>query len=464
MRHLILFILCPLFLFSQTQIGNDIDGLVAEDNAGYAVSASANGSIVAIGSIGNESGHVQVFENSSGEWVQIGETIKGEAFGDHFGSSVSLSGNGSILAIGGPNNTSEDIDAGHVRVFENNSGVWTQIGDDINGEVAGRRLGLFVSLSDDGSKLTISGYACCGLQHGTPSVGKTRIYENISGNWTQIGEEINTGFHGISDVVLSADGSVVAIASSGGGNPGWSNFYGGGVKVYKIISGVWTQIGDPFFGDSSWWYYDYIGGVSLTTNGSKIAIGGTNTRVYENIADEWVQLGEDIETGGYMPKISLSDNANVLAIGGSITRVYDNNSGNWTQLGVDINGETSGDSFGSSLELSNDGTTLVVGAPLNDGNGEDSGHARVYDLSALLSTDEFEVSQFKLYPNPAKGYFTIELNNSLELQKVNVYSNRGQFIQSFQGQIIEVSNLTSGLYYVEIITNEGKATKKLIIK
>ena len=46
------------------------------------------------------SGHVRVFELQSGSWVQLGVDIDGEVAGEEFGSSVSLSSDGSRLAIG----------------------------------------------------------------------------------------------------------------------------------------------------------------------------------------------------------------------------------------------------------------------------------------------------------------------------------------------------------------------------
>ena len=49
-----------------------------------------------------------------------------------------------------------------------------------------------------------------------------------------------------------------------------------------------------------------------------------------------------------------------------------------TQLGSDITGEQSGDWFGKTVSISDDGTTLAVGAGFNDGNGSNSGHVRVY--------------------------------------------------------------------------------------
>ena len=37
---------------------------------------------------------------------------------------------------------------------------------------------------------------------------------------------------------------------------------------------------------------------------------------------------------------------------------------------------------GWSVAMSNDGTRIAIGAPYNDGNGDDnSGHVRVYDYS-----------------------------------------------------------------------------------
>ena len=58
-------------------------------------------------------------------------------------------------------------------------------------------------------------------------------------------------------------------------------------------------------------------------------------------------------------------------------------SGNtWTQVGSDIDGEAASDESGNWLSLSWDGTRVAIGAPLNDGGGADSGHARLYAESA----------------------------------------------------------------------------------
>ncbi|MDO5969512.1 T9SS type A sorting domain-containing protein [Flavivirga aquimarina] len=135
-----------------------------------------------------------------------------------------------------------------------------------------------------------------------------------------------------------------------------------------------------------------------------------------------------------------------------------------TQIGSDINGEAADDFSGHSVSLSEDGSILAIGAPYNSDNGNLSGHVRVYNLSTLLSSDSFVLSQFNMAPNPAKNETTIKLNKGLALEKISIYNNLGQFIKSTKKEIIDTSNLSTGLYYVEVITNKGKATKKLIIE
>jgi hypothetical protein len=106
------------------QLGGDIDGEATGDQSGYSVSMSGDGSRVAIGALlndgrGADSGHVRVYSwNGTDAWVQLGADIDAEAVGDESGWSVSLSGDGSRVAIGAPVNDSRGTGSGHVRVFD----------------------------------------------------------------------------------------------------------------------------------------------------------------------------------------------------------------------------------------------------------------------------------------------------------------------------------------------------------
>ncbi|MEG0918275.1 MAG: hypothetical protein RSF68_14825, partial [Myroides sp.] len=82
-------------------------------NGPYRVALSSDGNTVAIsdpdfslnglGSIGR----AIVFKNISGVWTQIGQEIYGDATWDRLGSTVTISSDGSVIAIGGPYNGRE---------------------------------------------------------------------------------------------------------------------------------------------------------------------------------------------------------------------------------------------------------------------------------------------------------------------------------------------------------------------
>ena len=109
---------------SWNQLGLDIDGEAAGDHFGYSVSLSSDGSVVAIGAIyndgnGSNSGHVRIYYWNTGSsvWTQRGLDINGEAAGDVSGVSVSLSSDGSVVAIGAIWNDGLFVDSGHVRIY-----------------------------------------------------------------------------------------------------------------------------------------------------------------------------------------------------------------------------------------------------------------------------------------------------------------------------------------------------------
>jgi hypothetical protein len=344
---LFIFILTSNISFCQTQIGQDIDGEEGSDHSGKSVSLSSDGSIIAIGAPynnenGDNSGHVRVYKNVSGNWVQIGQDINGEEEQDNSGWSVSLSSDGSIVAIGAPFSHGNGDNAGHVRVYENVSGSWVQIGQDIDGEEGGDNSGWSVNLSSNGSIVAIG--AAINNENGTQS-GHVRVYENISGSWVQIGQDING--EGASDrsgasISLSSDGSIVAIGAifNNNGNGDGS----GHVRVYKNISGSWVQIGQDIDGESA---YDESGkSVSLSSDGSIVAIGAPNND------------GNGGQRG--------------------YARVYKNVSGSWIQIGQDIDGESAYDNSGESVSLSSDGSIIAIGTPFNNENGNNAGHVRVF--------------------------------------------------------------------------------------
>ena len=91
---------------------------------------------------------------------QQGADIDGEAADDHSGSSVSLSSDGTTVAIGALDNDGNGSNSGHVRIYAWNSATsaWEQQGADIDGEAADDYSGCSVSLSSDGTTVAIGAY------------------------------------------------------------------------------------------------------------------------------------------------------------------------------------------------------------------------------------------------------------------------------------------------------------------
>ena len=324
----------------------DLVGEAVDDMFGYSVSMSADGKRVAIGATGNDgtgsdAGHVRVYAESSGTWTQVGADIDGEAAGDNSGGSaggsVSMSADGTRVAIGATGNDGTGLDAGHVRVYAESGGTWTQVGADIDGEAAGDHFGYSLSMSADGTRAAIGAR----YNDGTGlDAGHVRVYAESGGTWTQVGADIDgeaAGDKSGRSVSMSADGTRVAIGATGNDGTGSD---AGHVRVYAESGGTWTQVGADIDGEAAG---DKSGkSVSMSANGTCVAIGA---------------IGND-GTG--------SDAGHV--------RVYAESGGTWTQVGADIDGEAAGDRFGQSVSMSADGTHVAIGAPGTGGTG----NVRIY--------------------------------------------------------------------------------------
>lgn len=327
----------------QTQIGNDIDGEFIEDLSGHSVAVSANGSIVAIGAIenddgGNRSGHVRVYENVDGTWTQLGEDIAGEATDDRSGWSLDISADGHVVAIGSDLN---NLWRGQVEIYEFIGGMWTQIGEDIEGEQFQELSGTSISLSNDGSIVAISSPRYDGAFENT---GNVRVLENVGGAWIQVGEDIEGEFEGErsgNSVSLNGQGNILAIGASQNDENGTNT---GEVKIYENVGSTWTQLGG-----------DINGIVEFENFGTKVALS---------------------EAGNIVAISSASSNANGTHSGH--VRVFENIAGGWTQVGEDINGEAAEDFSGWSIGLSASGDVIAIGAVWNDNSVFNAGNVRIF--------------------------------------------------------------------------------------
>ncbi len=255
------------------QIGDDINGEAAGDWTGYSVGLSDDGTTVAVGARrnhgrnGKNSGHVRVYKNYAGVWEQIGQDIDGEAEGDHSGYSVGLSGDGTTVAIGAVFNCGNGKYSGHVRVFRNNSGKWMQLGTDINGKAAKDYFGASVSLSGNGKILAV------GAHQGGASSGYVSVYKYEAGKWVQLGKDMvgePTGNFTGWNISLSNNGNSLAIAAYNNAK-GKRYAY---VRTYHQHNGKsWKQLGADIDDRSMGYDISGFNNISLGDDGTITLIG-----------------------------------------------------------------------------------------------------------------------------------------------------------------------------------------------
>jgi hypothetical protein len=344
--------------------------------------------------------------SGGGEWGQLGSDIDGEAVGDFSGYSVSLNAAGDRVAIGAPYNDGNGAQSGHTRIFEWNGNNWTQLGGDIDGEAAFDESGYSVSLNAAGDRVAIG--AIWNAVNGLYS-GHTRIFEWSGSSWTQLGSDID-GEAGVDQsgysVSLNSAGDRVAIGAPGNdGNDDRS----GHTRIFEWNVNSWVQLGGDIDGEAALDQSGYS--VSLNSAGDRVAIGAPyndgngapsgHTRIFEWSGSSWTQLGGDIdgEAGGDLSgfKVSLNSAGDRVAIGATYndgngdrsghTRIFEWNGNNWTQLGGDIDGEAAFDESGYSVSLNAAGDRVATGAPSNDNDDggpndqTNSGHTRIFEWS-----------------------------------------------------------------------------------
>ncbi len=470
-----------------TQVGQNINGQNSVDNFGFAVSMSADGLTVASSSPysshpGSAVGHVQVYKNIGGVWTQEGQDLIGENQGDSFGASISLSNDGTILALSAPNHDLPLSNIGYVRVYENISGTWTQIGQNIVGSSAGDQSGQSVSLSGDGLSVAI----------GTPKhsgvLGQVRVYKNVGGSWVQQGSDIDgiAGQDALGHSVCMSNDGLTLIAGARGSSLGVDTFEGS-AKVYSFNGTDWVQKGATINGEA---IYDNAGAaVGISGDGTTIAVGANNNdgtgsnaghvRLYQFSTGAWAQIGQDIDGEATNDQsgisLSLSDDGSIVVIGakgnsggGSVAgqaRVYENIGGSWVQKGLDIDG-IAYDQSGWSVDISSDGSKVVVGAPYNSEIAQYNGQAKVYNFPSSVDVESNDTSlELKIFPNPSFGQLYFETTNIEEkLKNIELINSQGQIVERITtaNNYIDISHLTKGVYFLQIQIGDTITTKKMI--
>jgi hypothetical protein len=67
-----------------------------------------------------------------------------------------------------------------------------------------------------------------------------------------------------------------------------------------------------------------------------------------------------------------------------------------------------------------------------------------------------------LFPNPAENKISIKLNSAIS--KIEILDSKGQLILLQKDNLIDISNLPSGIYFVKVFTENGKLFSSKFVK
>jgi uncharacterized protein (TIGR03437 family) len=378
-------------------LGNDVAGLA---DLGQSVAVSADGSTAIVGGPddNNMAGAAWVFTRSQGGvWTQQGKKLVGTGAanglnGAQQGFSVALSGDGNTAIVGGPQDNYPGT--GAAWVFTRSSGgVWTQVGPKLVGTGGSNaaQQGFSVALSSDGITAIVGGP---GDNNSLGSfVGAAWVFTRSSGGaWSQQGAPlVGTGASQSAQgrsVSLSADGNTAIV---GGPCDGSSLCLGlGAAWAFARVGGSWTQMGGKLVGTGAVGGANQGASVALSGDGNTAIVGGENDNasgsllgygaawVYARSGNTWLQQGgkltgtaanQSAELGG---SVALSSNGNTAIVGGKNDNggagaawLYTRSGNAWTQSGNKLVGSNAvGAAYqGTSVALSSDGSTAIVGGP-----------------------------------------------------------------------------------------------------
>ena len=293
------------------------------------VSSSTDGDIVAVGT--------DVYSKQS-VTTNAGYTFN--ASGSTFSSITAqgVSGNGNVKVVTNKNTNSS---TGEAVIYEKAGGNWSSTASaTFTGASATEEFGRDVDVSNDGTRVVIGS--------GTKMV----VVEKSGGTWSQLGSDISGS---TTKCAISRDGSKVFAYS------------GSDMKSYELVSGSWTQYLPDLTGLSS------ITKLAPSTDGDIIALSKSG-------ANQVYSKQSVASSGGYTFNASgstfsgteqaVSGNGNVRVVadksvnnGTGEAVIYEKVGGSWSSTAsATFTGASFTEEFGRGVDVSNDGTRVVIGS------------------------------------------------------------------------------------------------------
>ncbi|MCX6875208.1 MAG: choice-of-anchor D domain-containing protein [Verrucomicrobia bacterium] len=301
----------------QTQLRADDES--AESYFGWTVSLSKDGNTALVGAGGGDKtpggneGAAYLFVRSGSNWTQQAKlTASDGAYGDWFGYSTCLNGDGTTALVGA---LYDGTEIGSVYVFVRSETNWSQQAKLTAG--AGR-FGVSVSLDDNGNTALVGAYFDDRV---FSDDGSAYVFVRSGSNWTEqaqlaASDGAERDLFGIS-VSLSSDGNTALVGAVFDDTPAGAN--AGSAYLFVRRGGNWTQQVQLTANDGA--ASDFFGhAVSLSGDGSMALVSayGHDTQTGTEVGSAYVfQLGTPApEIAVQQPAgTDLVDNSSTVAFG-----------------------------------------------------------------------------------------------------------------------------------------------------
>jgi len=240
-----------------------------------------------------------------------------------------------------------------------------------------------------------------------------------NGEWKQLGQTLFGDGQFGRTLAFNFNASILAVGSWQSDEAGEE---AGKAQVFWYNGTSWDEFGS-FLGDAARDHFGYF--VELSANGRILAISareadpdGNRTdagmlRIYkyygsiEQKTGSWIQLGSDLEGEDaeeqFGKRLAMNEEGTRIAVsalrwnekrGRILTYDFSLASETWTESVQQLHGPEEEAWFGSALDMTPDGSKLVVGSDGKDANGEDSGWVGIFSL---------DNNTWVPYGNPIKG-------------------------------------------------------------
>jgi len=379
---------------------------------GTAVDLNEDGTYAIVGAPLNSVGWAYIYSVSGTTFTQQAAINGGSSSGsyqngDNFGNAVAISGDGAVAVMGAPGYdiSINGLNTGDAYVFERSGTTWTQrarlgttrlstdqdLNDFFGNAVDIDEDGTFVVVSalyDDGTGSGGSGpgaiYAC-GPYSGS-SYGSAKITASDGADDDRFGE----------DVAISGNGSYIIVGAPFKDISGLGN--AGGVYIYERTGSSFSSNTETIIDNPDPAAGDNIGKtVDINYDGTWAAIGaaldddGANNGgavfVYKRTGSSWTQQAKLVaddaassdQLAGTTASIQISNDGTKIIVGsfgddpGGSAYIFERTGESWKQTRKLTASDTqTGDQYGqSNVSISDDGETVLIGASREDGGAGD---------------------------------------------------------------------------------------------